>query len=55
MSVCGGMGGRGFEHLTGVTGGLFSLTESLCMSSAGPGVDGSMAWDRDRWEGRDFF
>lgn len=48
ISVCGGMGGRGFEHLSGVAGGLlYSLKESLWnegttwSSSAGLEVDES--------------
>lgn len=62
MSVWGGMGGRGLEHLPGVCGGLLhSYTESLWnegttwSSSAGLGVDGSTLQYRGRWEGRDFF
>lgn len=62
MSVCGGIGGRGLEHLPGVCGGLLhSCTDSRLnegttwSSSTGLWVEGSVLQDKTRWEGRDFF
>lgn len=62
ISVCGGMGGRGFEHLSGVAGGLlYSLNESLWnegttwSSSAGLDAEEFAVQDSVRWVGRDFF
>lgn len=47
-SVCSGMGGKGLEHRLGVCGGLLPLSDRMCLSSDGLGVEGSDMQERER-------
>lgn len=57
MSVCGGVGGSGLEHLPRGLLHMDSLSNegTTWASSAGLGVDGSTLQGKQTWEGRDFF